>query len=155
MVRLLGMFLALMCCSCGFNITDGPGPQVSSSVEISQEAGTFICEYKGKTADSTANDIPIKQIFIEKQYHFVRDFYLKKVISCCTSQLVIVTEQPLSGYAADWKLKDFTRQSSSYRVIKELNEVQCPDSILLNYISLNGKGEAGGIIKAYYVYRVK
>ncbi len=76
--KYLGTFLMLMLSACDFNVTDSPGPQISSSIEIAKKNGTFLCEYKGKKPDSTSNKIPIEAIFLEKKYRREKGFFLEK-----------------------------------------------------------------------------
>lgn len=123
--------------ACDFNVTNSPGPQISSSIEIAKKNGTFICAYKAAKQDSIIGRLQTGAVFLERRYRREKDFFLTKEINCCASQLVVISSQPLMDYGTRWKLKDFTRQPSSFCVIKESAGVNAPDSIQLHYIEFN------------------
>ena len=63
---LSGLTISLFLSSCNFNITDIPGPQISSTIETSKKHGTFICAYNLK--GNKINGIRVESFFAEKKY---------------------------------------------------------------------------------------
>lgn len=148
-----GICVMVMLSACDFNVTNSPGPQISSSIEIAKKNGTFICEYNGQQLNSINHQIRIASVFLERRYRRKKDFFLTKDIDCCASQLVIISSHPLVNYGTGWKLTDFTRQPSSFCVVKEIAGISAPDSMQLNYVEFN---EASGdtLLKPIGIYRM-
>ena len=119
--------------SCNFNITDNPGPQISSTIESSKKHNTFISAYK--IDSNNINGIPIKSIFAEKKYWLSKGFFGKFNINCCESQLIIKliddnTMITLNDIPQNWEVIDF-RSLNSKMIIKSQKGIVFPDSITI------------------------
>jgi hypothetical protein len=151
-----GMLICFLLSSCDFNINDGPGPKISSSVKESQKHGTFICAYKLR--DNYISGIRIQTIFAEKKFLREKGFFLKKVISCCESQLIIVSStEPFStqssGYGVNWKITGFVTPSPFASVIyRDYKGMLFPDSIPITVMAIKGKDSAQ-IIQRLTLYK--
>jgi hypothetical protein len=141
---------------CDFNINDGPGPKMSSSVDESQQHGTFICAYKLKL--DTLQGIRIQTIFAERKFYREQGLWEKKVINCCESQLVMVSStQPFStqsaGYGVNWKIAGFITPSPFASIIyRDYKGVLFPDSIPIKIVAIKGK-DSTQIIQRLTLYK--
>ena len=105
--------------SCNFNVTDIPGPQISSTIESSKKHGTFICEYK--LSGDKINGLKVESIFAEKKYWLRKGFWSRFDINCCASQLIIVfkddnTMTTLNDIPQNWEIIGFHLQNSRLMV---------------------------------------
>ena len=124
---LVGIFLA----SCNFNITDNPGPQISSSIKSSKKHNTFICAYRVNS--NTINNIHVKEIFLEKKYFLHEGFFGNFEINCCESQLVIIFKEDnktttLNGVPMGWAIIGFN-QLNSLAMVQYLKGFIFPNTI--------------------------
>lgn len=116
--------------SCNFNITDNPGPQISSTIESSKKHKTFIGEYK--IAGDKMNGREITSIFAEKSYSLTEGLFGHFVIDCCQSQLVIIFKTDsgiitLNDTPINWQVIGFkTLHSNS--IVKYYTNTVFPDS---------------------------
>lgn len=122
--------------SCNFNITDNPGPQISSTIESSKKHNAFICAYKINS--NNINGIPIKSIFAEKKYWLSEGFFGKFTINCCESQLIIVFKDDtniitLDGIPQNWEIMDFIPIHSK-TLVRDYKSNLFPDTIQLKII---------------------
>jgi hypothetical protein len=156
-----GIFILIVCfllSSCDFNVNDWPGQQMSPSVKESKLHGTFICEYRvnGNNINGTA----ISSIFAEKQFSRQDNLLRSKEISCCESQLLVVSEaQPFStqttGYDTNWKIIGFANPSPEASIIyRYYKGTLFPDSIPIKVVGLRGK-DSSRVIKRLTLYKVQ
>ena len=120
--------------SCNFNITDIPGPQISSTIESSKKHDTFICEYK--LAGDKINGLKVESIFAEKKYWLGEGFWNRFDINCCESQLIIVfkddnTMTTLNDIPQNWEVVGFHLQNSRL-MVKGYNGTLLPNKISLD-----------------------
>jgi len=154
---LFTLMVCFMLSACDFNVNDGPGPQMSSSVKESQKHSTFIGAYK--VNGDAINGIRIETIFAEKKFWREKGFLLKKEINCCESQLVIVSAtQPFStqtsGYDTDWKILGFVNPSPSASIIyRDYKGVLLPDSIPITVVAIKGK-DSSKVIQKLILYKI-
>jgi len=121
--------------SCNFNITDNPGPQISSTIESSKKHGTFICAYK--ITGNKLNGFEVTSIFAEKSYLLTEGLFGHFDIDCCKSQLVIVLKNDviptLNNEPINWKIIDFEIPHSSMAV-KYYKSAVFPDKLDIQVI---------------------
>ncbi|MEO6228563.1 MAG: hypothetical protein ABIP10_00480 [Ferruginibacter sp.] len=130
--------ISLLLTSCRFNITDNPGPQISSNLESSKSHGAFLCEYK--INGSRISGLKVKSIFAEKKYGLQTGFWGKFDINCCESQLVILfqddnTMTTLNDNPENWEVVGFHLHDSKI-IIKYYQGISLPDNIEI-YIRSN------------------
>jgi len=152
---LLSLTTCFLLSSCGFNVNNSPGPQMSMSIKEAQKHGTFICEYKIK--GGVINGVGIKTIFAEKKFWRQKGLLLKKQINCCESQLVIVSSEPFvaDGVGSDinWKVVGFETQSS-YIINKDYKSILLPDSIPITVVAIKGK-DTSQVIQKLILYKTQ
>jgi len=132
----ISIAITMLLFSCNFNITDNPGPQISSTIESSKKHNTFICAYK--IDSNNINGIPIESIFAEKKYWLSKGFFGKFNINCCESQLIITFKDDnniitLDGIPQNWEIIDF-KPIHSKMLIRDYKSNLFPDTIQLKII---------------------
>ncbi|MEB0262309.1 MULTISPECIES: hypothetical protein [unclassified Mucilaginibacter] len=153
--RFLIVIINILLSSCGFNVTDNPGEQMSSSIDVSKNHSAFICAYQ--VQGNNINGIPIKTIFAEKEYWLDKGLFGKHHVDCCKSHLVIVSKgyfaTDSTGYDINWELINFKSQHSSI-IFKDYNGILFPDSIPIIVVSIKGK-DSSQVIKKLTLYKIK
>lgn len=127
----IGFLFVGVLLSCNINITDNPGPQVSTSIESAKKRHTFIDSYKLNT--NTINKIPIESIFVEKKYFLPTGFLKSFDINCCESQMVIVFKEDnnttsLNDIPLNWSIVGFD-QPNSRIMVKSIKGTKWPDIV--------------------------
>ena len=117
--------------SCKFNITDNPGPQISTTIKTSKDCGSFICAYNIK--GSNINGLRVESIFAEKKYSLGEGIFGKFSLDCCESQLIISfkddnTMTTLNEVAQNWEILGFKLKNSKI-ITKDYKGILFPDSI--------------------------
>jgi hypothetical protein len=117
--------------SCNFNITDNPGPQISTTITTAKERGSFICSYNLK--GSKINGLRVESVFAEKKYSLGDGIFGKFSLDCCESQLVISFKDDnnittLNDVAQTWEVLGFKVWNSKI-LVKDYNGILFPDSI--------------------------
>lgn len=125
-MTIVGIFV-----SCKFNITDNPGPQLSTSIESAKMHSTFICAYKIK--GNMINNIPLESIFAEKKYSLGQGFFKGFETDCCETQLVIVFKEnnktaSLNDVPTTWDIIGFS-QPNSRIMVKYIKGIFLPDTV--------------------------
>ena len=119
--------------SCNFNITDVPGPQVSSTIETSKRHDTFICAYT--LSGNKINGLRVESFFAEKKYSLSEGLLGKFKIDCCESQLVISIEDDntiitLIDTPQNWEIIGFKSLNSKI-IVKDYKGISFPDSLAI------------------------
>lgn len=119
--------------SCNFNITDKPGPQISSTIESSKNHGAFICAYD--VNGNSINGLRIQSVFAEKKYWLEEGYLGEFKINCCESQLIIKlidenTLITLNEVPQNWEVIGF-RSLNSKMIVKSQKGIVLPDSITI------------------------
>ena len=150
----IGFIVVEMLLSCNFNITDNPGPQISTSIASAKKHHTFIDSYKLNV--NTINKIPIQSIFVEKKY-FLPVGYLRSFdINCCESQMIIIFKEDnnttsLNGVPLNWSIVGFD-QPNSRIMVKPFNGIKWPDTV---HISVKPNIQNDSITENLTLYKVK
>ncbi len=132
-LRKIYIVITVLLVSCNFNITDNPGPQMSSTIQSSKAHNAFICAYK--IDSNKINGIPIESIFAEKKYWLSEGFFGKFTINCCESQLIIIFKNDnniisLDGIPQNWEIENF-KPINSKMLIRDYKSNVFPDTIQL------------------------
>lgn len=128
--------------SCNFNLTNIPGPQISSSIQSSINHKTFICSYL--LNGSIINGVQIESIFAEKKYVLGEGIFGKFKIDCCQSQLVIKlkddnTITTLNDVSENWEILGFMSNNSKI-LVKDFKGISFTDSLSIIIIpNVNNK----------------
>ena len=117
--------------SCNFNVTNIPGPQVSSTIETSKRHGTFICAYF--LNGNNINGLRVESFFAEKKYSLTEGIFGRFTIDCCESQLVIRLKDDntiitLNDIPQNWEILGFKSQNSKI-IVKNYKGISFPDSL--------------------------
>jgi hypothetical protein len=157
MAKLLGLniiyilFVIPPMSGCEFNITDKPGPQVSSTIEVSKKHKAYLCNYR--IDGNKINGVLLNEIFVEKKYSLDKGFFSKFHVSDSLAQLVIVSKGDFAtqytGYAIDWQLVGFKSKASSI-IYRDIG-TNLPDSIPLKVVSIKGKNK--NVIQELTLYK--
>lgn len=152
------ILLAFICCqiflSCNFNITDNPGPQVSSTIETSKRRGTFICAYT--FSEKIINGLQVESFFAEKKYILSEGILGKFEINYYESQLIIRLKDDntiitLNGIPQNWEISGFKSLNSKI-IVKDYKGIYFPDSLAIIVIPDVRNDD---IIKKVTLYKVK
>jgi hypothetical protein len=122
--------------SCNFNLTDIPGPQISTTIRSSKKHGTFICSFRIK--GNALNGVEIESIFAEKKYFLRKGFFGKSKINSSESQLVIVFKSDnkmitINDIPKNWDVVGFTLHNSKI-IVNEYKGNIFKDSIQIKLI---------------------
>ena len=117
--------------SCNYNITDIPGPQVSTTIQSSKRHGTFICAYT--LSGNKINGLRVESFFAEKKYCLSEGLLGKFNIDCCESQLIISLKDDntiitLNDIPQNWEIIGFKSRNSKM-IVKEYKGIFFPDSL--------------------------
>jgi hypothetical protein len=140
--------------SCNFNITDIPGPQVSSTIETSKRHGAFICTYT--LIGNKINGLQVESFFAEKKYSLSEGLFGKFKIDCCETQLVISLKDDntiitLNDIPQNWEIIGFKSLNSKI-IVKDYKGISFPDSLAI-VVRPDVRNE--GVFKKLTLYRVK
>jgi len=143
------MLMILTASSCNFNMTDIPGPQVSSTIESSKSHDAFICAYK--VNGNRINGSLVNSIFAEKKYWLNEGFFGRFDINCCESQLVIVYDSshesvPFNDVPKNWQI------IHSDIIVKYYESVVFPDTIHMQ-VRLNVKDSS--VVNDIALYKIQ
>jgi len=154
-IFLISSFIViLLFSSCNFNITDIPGPQISTNIKSAKSHGTFICAFtpNGKKL----NGSEMKSIFAEKKYFLNEGFFGRFDIDCCESQLVIIYNgndyvETLNDIPQNWEVVGFFPSYTGI-LMKSYKGSVFPDSIPIKIIPDVKKPDS---IEMLTLYKVK
>ena len=79
------LLVMLSMAACEFNITDKPGPQVSSTIEVSKKHKAYLCKYR--LDGNRINGVPLNGAFLERKYSLDQGVFSKFHISDSSAQI--------------------------------------------------------------------
>ena len=135
-LRKIYIAISVLLVSCNFNITDNPGPQISSTIQSSKAHNVFICAYR--IDSSTINGILVESIFAEKKYSLSKGLFGKFNLNCCESQLIIIFKSDhnmisLDGIPQNGEIENFIPIHSKM-LIRDYKTIFFADTIHLKIL---------------------
>ena len=147
-VVILYIILLNLLSSCNFNITDMPGPQISSTIESAKKHGSFICGFK--VNENKINGSPVNSIFAEKKYWLSEGFWGHFEVNCCESQIVIVYDVSHNAVKGN-DVPEYWKYINNLVVTRYYKGTVFPDSITIKVIPDINKPDSFGNFTLYKI----
>lgn len=126
------------------------GPFSSSNIEESKKVGVFLWEYYPVEvlSDDSSIHFKVNEAFAEKQYGYNSYNDLRFNISKDYTQIVlIVSDISKLGYFDLWTLDDFDWGGEYFGFVRDYDNVNPPDSLIVNILKVDTNKEGGSSLE--------